>query len=194
MPLYFKLLKTLALIAALLYVMRVLISLLSKEKSLYAPDPGRHFFMLFWALLCLLIAGPLFVIYFAKPQVQPLEATILLMLGLLLASFSLPVFVVHIQYFIHDFQKLVEIDKKGETFKIYDVAKKLYYRQEDIVAATRVRCQTGRFFWSHYEYITFEFRNGKRMTITSLLMPLDKIAKYINPRIMVVKKKPICFI
>jgi hypothetical protein len=194
MALYFKLLKILALIAVLLYVMRVLISLLSKEKSLFAPDPGRHFFMLFWAMLCLLVAGPLFVIYFAKPQVQPLEATILLMLGLLLASFSLPVFLLHIQYFIHDFQKLVEIDKKGETFKIYDVAKKLFYRQEDIVTATRVRCQTPRFFWSNYEYITFEFRNGQHLTITSLLMPLDKMARYINPRNLVVKHKTICFI
>jgi hypothetical protein len=194
MALYFKLLKTMALIAALLYMMRVLISLLSKEKSLYAPDPGRHFFMLFWALLCLLIAGPLFVIYFAKPQVQPLEATLLLMVGLLLTSFSLPVFVVHIQYFIQDFQKLVEIDKKGQTFKIYDVAHKLFYRQEDIVEATRVKCQTGKFFWSNYEYITFEFRNGKKLTITSLLMPLDKIARYINPRILVEKQKTICFI
>jgi hypothetical protein len=194
MALYIKLLKTLAIIAALLYVMRVLISLLSKEKSLYAPDPGRHFFMLFWALLCLLIAGPLFVIYFAKPQVQPLEASALLMLGLLLATFSLPVFVLHVQYFIHDFQKLVEIDKKGETFKIYDVAKKLFYRQEDIVVATRVRCQTARFFWSNYEYITFEFRNGQILTITSLLMPLDKMVKYINPRTLVVTHKTICFI
>jgi hypothetical protein len=194
MALYFNLLKILALIAVLLYVMRVLIGLLSKEKSLFAPDPGRHFFMLFWAMLCLLVAGPLFVIYFAKPQVQPLEATILLMLGLLLASFSLPVFLLHIQYFIHDFQKLVEIDKKGETFKIYDVAKKLFYRQEDIVTATRVRCQTPRFFWSNYEYITFEFRNGQQLTITSLLMPLDKMARYINPRNLVVKHKTICFI
>lgn len=194
MALYFKLLKTLALIGVLLYVMRVLISLLSKEKSLYAPDPGRHFFMLFWALLCLLIAGPLFVIYFAKPQVQPLEATVLLMLGLVLASFSLPVFAIHIQYFIQDFQKLVEIDKQGKTFKIYDVAHKLFYRQEDIVSATRVKCQTPRFFWSNYEYITFEFRNGKTMTITSLLMPLDKMARYINPRLLVVKQKSICFI
>jgi hypothetical protein len=194
MALYLKLLKTLAMIAALLYVMRVLISLLSKEKSLYAPDPGRHFFMLFWALLCLLIAAPLFVIYFAKPQVQPLEATVLLMLGLLLATFSVPVFVLHLQYFIHDFQKLVEIDKKESTFKIYDVAKKLYYRQEDIVSATRVRCQTARFFWSNYEYITFEFRNGQQLTITSLLMPLDKMVKYINPRNLMVKHKTICFV
>ncbi|MGV3640335.1 MAG: hypothetical protein ACO1NZ_07450 [Adhaeribacter sp.] len=194
MALYFKLLKVLALIGVLLYVMRLLISLLSKEKSLYAPDPGRHFFMLFWALLCLLVAGPLFVIYFAKPQVEPLEATLLLMLGLLLASFSLPVFVLHIQYFIYDFQKLVEIDKKGQTFKIYDVAKKLYYRQEDIVTATRVRCQTARFFWSNYEYITFEFRTGQQITITSLLMPLDKITRYIPARNLVVQHRNFCFI
>jgi hypothetical protein len=194
MALYFKLLKILALLGVLLYVMRVLISLLSKEKSLFAPDPGRHFFMLFWAMLCLLVAGPLFVIYFAKPQVQPLEATLLLMLGLLLASFSLPVFVLHIQYFIHDFQKLVEIDKKANTFKVYDVAKKLFYRREDIVTATRVKCQTARFFWSNYEYITFEFRNGQHLTITSLLMPLDKMARYIDPRNLVVKHKTICFI
>lgn len=194
MALYFKLLKILALIGVLLYVMRLLVSLLSKEKSLYAPDPGRHFFMLFWALLCLLVAGPLFVIYFAKPQVEPLEATLLLMLGLLLASFSLPVFVLHIQYFIYDFQKLVEIDKKGQSFKIYDVAKKLYYRQEDIITATRVRCKTARFFWSNYEYITFEFRNGQQVTITSLLMPLDKITKYIPPRNLVVQHRNFCFI
>jgi hypothetical protein len=194
MALYINLLKTLAIIAALLYAMRVLITFLSKEKSLYAPDPGRHFFMLFWALLCLLIAGPLFVIYFAKPQVGPLEASVLLMLGLLLASFSLPVFAVHIQYFIHDFQKLVEIDKKGSTFKIYDIPRKLYYRQEDIVAATRVQCRTVRFFWSKYEYITFEFRNGDKLTITSLLLPLDKIVKHVNPRLLVVRHKSICFI
>jgi hypothetical protein len=194
MALYIKLLKTLAIIAALLYAMRVLITFLSKEKSLYAPDPGRHFFMLFWALLCLLIAGPLFVIYFAKPQVGPLEASVLLMLGLLLASFSLPVFAVHIQYFIHDFQKLVEIDKKGGTFKVYDIPRKLFYRREDILQATRVQCRTVRFFWSKYEYITFEFRNGEKLTITSLLLPLDKIVKYINPSLVVVKHKPICFI
>jgi hypothetical protein len=54
----------------------------------------------------------------ASPRLVPLEAALLLTLGVVLSSFSIPVFVLHIQYFINDFQKLVEIDKANESFKI----------------------------------------------------------------------------
>ena len=194
MILYIKLLKTLGFIVVALYLLRFLISKLSKEKGLYAPDPSRHFFMLFWALLCLFVAGPLIILYFTKPNMQPLEASLLLVFGIILSSFALPVFAIHIQYFFVDFQKLVEIDKKNETFKIYDVRQKLYYRKEDIIRATRVRCQRAKYFWSNYEYITFELKNDHHITITSLLMPLDKLTKYLNPNRLVVENKAICFI
>lgn len=194
MAIYIKILKILGMIAAFLYILRFLITLLSKEKSMYAPDASRHFFMLFWALLCLLIAAPLVIIYFTRPQVQPLEASLLLVLGLLLGSFSLPVFALHFQYFFNDFQKLVEIDKKNKTFKIYDVRQRLYYRKEDIVGATRVSCNTSKFFWSNYEYITFELRNNSLITITSLLMPLDKLTQYLNANLIEANHKRICFI
>lgn len=180
--------------AALMYVLRFLITLLSKERSVYVPDASRHFFMLFWALLCLLISGPLLVVYFGRPQVPPLEASLLLVLGLMLASFSFPVFVLHLQYFFNDFQKLVEIDKKNETFTIYDIRQKLYYRKEDIIEAIQVKCRTSKYFWSNYEYITFELRTGQQITLTSLLMPLDKITRYIKPNIISIQKKTICFI
>ena len=181
-------------IAVLLYVLRFLITLLSKEKSIYVPDASRHFFMLFWAFLCLLIAGPLVIIYFTRPQVQPLEASLFLILGLVLGSFALPAFAVHLQYFFNDFQKLVEIDKKNNTFKIYDVRQRLYYRKEDIVGATRVSCKTSKFFWSNYEYITFELRNDSLITVTSLLMPIDKLTQYLNKNIIQAEHRNICFI
>ncbi|GEO03025.1 hypothetical protein AAE02nite_06890 [Adhaeribacter aerolatus] len=194
MPIYIKLIKTLAFVAVVLYVLRFLITLLSKERSVYVPDPSRHFFMLFWALLCLMIAGPLVVTYIAAPRMSPLEAALLLTVGVILAAFSLPVFALHIQYFFNDFQKLVELDKKNESFKIYDVRNKLFYRKEDIVRATRVKCGSKKFFWSNYEYITFEIRNGSLITLTSLLMPLDKLTKFINSNRIQVEHKSICFI
>lgn len=180
--------------AVLLFVLRFVIGLLSKEKGIYVPDPSRHFFMLFWALLCLFIAAPLVVIYFSRPQVQPLEASLFLILGLLLGVLALPVFAVHLQYFFNDFQKLVEIDKKNNTFKIYDVRQRLFYRKEDIVGATRVSCKTSKFFWSNYEYITFELRNNSLITVTSLLMPLDKLTQYLNNNLIEAQHKNICFI
>lgn len=194
MSLYIQLLKTLGIIAAFMYALRFLISILSKERSVYAPDASRHFFMLFWALLCLLIAGPLVIFYFTKPFLNPLEASLLLVIGLVLSSFALPAFAVHIQYFFNDFQKLVEIDKKNQTFKIYDIRKKLFYRKEDIVRLTRVQCKSAKFFWSNYEYVTFELSNGSEVRITSLLMPLDKIIKYVPTSKMLVNHKTICFI
>lgn len=194
LPIYIKLIKTLAFVAAFLYALRFLIGFLSKERSVYVPDPSRHFFMLFWALLCLMVAAPLLVTYIASPRHTPLEAALLLTIGIVLASFSLPVFALHIQYFFNDFQKLVELDKKNETFKIYDVRKKLFYRQEDIVRATRVQCRSGKFFWSNYEYITFEIKNGSLITLTSLLMPLDKLTRFLNPNRIQVQHKSICFI
>lgn len=194
MVLYIKLLKILGFIAAFLYVLRFLITFLSKDKGVYVPDASRHFFMLFWALLCLLVAGPLVIMYFSAPQLKPLEASLFLIFGLILSSFALPTFALHIQYFFTDFQKLVEIDKKNESFKIYDVRQKLFYRKEDIVSATRVICKTRKFFWSSYEYITFDVRNGGSITITSLLLPLDKLTRYLNPHRVNVIPKTICFI
>lgn len=194
MPIYLKLLKTFAFVAVALYLLRFLITIFSKERSVYAPDPSRHFFMLFWAILCLMVAAPLLVTYIAAPRMSPIEAALLLTLGLILAAFSLPVFILHIQYFFNDFQKLVEVDKQNESFKIYDVRKKLFYRKEDIVRATRVQCGSKKFFWSNYEYITFEIKNGSLVTLTSLLMPLDKLTKFINVNRIEVQHKSICFI
>lgn len=194
MLIYIKLLKTLAIVGGALYLLRFLISILSKERSVYVPDPSRHFFMLFWALLCLMIAAPLLVTYMASNRQSPLEAALLLTLGVVLAGFSLPVFVLHLQYFFNDFQKLVEVDKKNQSFKIYDVRKKLFYRKEDIVRATRVQCSSKKFFWSNYEYITFEIKNGSSITLTSLLMPLDKLTDFLNANRIQVQHKSICFI
>ncbi|MDB5261223.1 MAG: hypothetical protein JWQ14_504, partial [Adhaeribacter sp.] len=81
MLIYIKLLKTLAIVGGALYLLRFLISILSKERSVYVPDPSRHFFMLFWALLCLMIAAPLLVTYMASNRQSPLEAALLLTLG-----------------------------------------------------------------------------------------------------------------
>jgi hypothetical protein len=141
-----------------------------------------------------MVAAPLLVTYVASPRHTPLEAALLLTVGVVLASFSLPVFALHIQYFFNDFQKLVELDKKNESFKIYDVRKKLFYRKEDIVRATRVQCRSGKFFWSNYEYITFEIKNGNFITLTSLLMPLDKLTRFLNQNRIQVQHKSICFI
>jgi hypothetical protein len=62
------------------------------------------------------------------------------------------------------------------------------------VQATRVQCQTGKYFWSNYEYITFEIRNGSFITLTSLLMPLDKLTKFLNANRIRIEHKSICFI
>lgn len=193
MPLYINLVKTLAILVGGLYALRFLISIFSRRQSTFTPDIHRQFSLLFWSILCVLVMIPLLSAFFTAPLL-PVETAFLVLAVTVLLSFSLPTFFLHAQYWRHDRHLLVEIDKKNESFKIYHLQHHHFYAREKIIRTTYTRCRARQYFWSKYEYLTFEMTNGDQVTVTSLLLPLNQLIKFLPARTITTQTKLICWL
>lgn len=193
MPLYINLVKTLALLVGGLYALRFLIGLFSRRQSTYTLDLHRQFSLLFWSVLCLLVVIPLLGTFFTA-SLLPIETVFILLAIAVLLSFSLPTFFLHVQYWRNGRHLLVEVDKRNESFKIYHLRHHYFYASEKIVRTVYTRCRSRQYFWSHYEYLTFEMTNGDQVTVTSLLLPLNLILKFLPAKTLQTRTKPICWL
>ncbi|MDQ4139979.1 MAG: hypothetical protein M3142_05595 [Bacteroidota bacterium] len=193
MALYLNLIKTLALLVGGLYALRFFIGLFSRRQSTFTLDFHRQFSLLFWSILSLLVVIPLLTTLFTT-ALLPIELIFLLIAVTLLLSFSLPSFFLHLQYWRKNRNLLVEVDKRNETFKIYNLTYKNFYPKEKIIRATYTRCRSRQYFWSKYEYLTFEITNGDKITVTSLLLPLDQLTRFLPSKTIQTQTKTICWL
>lgn len=193
MPLYINLVKTLALLVGGLYALRFLIGLFSRRQSTFTPDIHRQFSLLFWSVLGLLVTFPLLAAFF-NDSLVPAEIIFLVVAIIFLLTFSLPTFLLHAQYWRHDRHLLVEIDKRHESFKIYHLQHQHFYAKEKIIRTQYTRCRSRQYFWSQYEYLTFEMSNGDKLTVTSLLLPLNQLTKFLPPPTIGSQTKSICWL
>ncbi len=195
MSLYLNLIKTLGLLVGGLYALRFLIGLFSRRQSTFTLDLHRQFSLLFWSILCLLVIIPLLAAFInSASALLPLESIFLLVASVLLLSFSLPTFFLHSQYWRYNRHFLVEVDKRNESFKIYHLTKKYFYPKEKIIRTTYVRCRSRQYFWSQYEYLTFEMSNGDTITVTSLLLPLNQLTRFLPAKSIQTQTKTICWL
>ena len=193
MSLYFNLIKTLALLVGGLYALRFLIGIFSRRQSTFTLDIHRQFSLLFWSILCLLVVIPLIFTFFTS-VLLPLEVIFISLAAALLLSFSLPTFFLHSQYWRRNQHLLVEVDKRNESFKIYHLTHKYFYSKEKIVRTTYTRCRSQQYFWSKYEYLTFEMTNGDKVTVTSLLLPLNQLTRFLPAQTIQTQTKTICWV
>ncbi|MDQ3291072.1 MAG: hypothetical protein M3Q05_07255 [Bacteroidota bacterium] len=193
MALYLKLIKTLALLVGGLYALRFFIGLFSRRQSTFTLDFHRQFSLLFWSILSVLVVIPLLGALFTT-TVLPIELIFLLVAVAFLLSFSLPSFFLHLQYWRQNRSLLVEVDKRNESFKIYNLTHKNFYSKEKIIRTTYTRCRSRQYFWSKYEYLTFEISNGDKITVTSLLLPLDQLTRFLPPNTIRTQAKTICWL
>ncbi|QMU26982.1 hypothetical protein [Adhaeribacter radiodurans] len=193
MALYLKLIKTLAILVGGLYALRFFIGLFSRRQSTFTLDFHRQFSLLFWSILCLLVIIPLLSALITS-TLLPLELIFLVIASTLLLSFSLPSFFLHIQYWRQSQHLLVEVDKRNESFKIYNLTHKHFYAKEKIIHTTYTRCRSKQYFWSKYEYVTFEMINGDKIKVTSLLLSLDQLTRFLPSNSIRTQNKIICWL
>lgn len=195
MSLYLNLIKTLGLLVGGLYALRFLIGLFSRRQSTFTLDFHRQFSLLFWSILCILVIIPLLAALInSAAALLPIETIFLIIASTLLLSFSLPTFFLHSQYWRYSRQFLVEVDKRNESFKIYNLQHKHFYPKEKIVQTTYTRCRSRQYFWSQYEYLTFEMTNGDKVRVTSLLLPLNQLTKFLPAKTIQTQTKTICWL
>ncbi len=191
MSLYFNLIKIIGLLVGGLYALRFLIGLFSRRQSTFTLDVHRQFSLLFWSILSLLVIIPLLSTLITTPLL-PTELIFLLLAVAFLLSFSVPTFLLHAQYYRHDQHLLVEVDKRNQSFKIYHLQHQHFYPKEKIIRTKYTRCRSRQYFWSQYEYLTFEMVNGDQVTITSLLLPLNQLTKFLPAT--TIRTKTICWL
>jgi hypothetical protein len=125
---------------------------------------------------------------------MPAELIFLLLVVAFLLSFSIPTFILHAQYFRHDKPLLVEVDKRNQSFKIYHLKHQHFHSKEKIVRTTYTRCRSRQYFWNQYEYLTFEMINGDKVTVTSLLLPLNQLITFLPATAIQTRTKTICWL
>ncbi|MBC3540809.1 hypothetical protein ACFSC6_21975 [Rufibacter sediminis] len=188
------LLKIAALVIAAQYGVRFFSWLFRKQQRVYFLSPMRQFKMVFWSLLSFWLGGTMLGMLLRDQNVTPLERGIAIGLGTVLFLFALPTLLVHFQYWRHERENALELEKETQTALLLQPGGRYLLNQQLIREITQTVCPSKRFFWSSYQYLTITLTNGQQVKITSLLIDLEQL-KALWPRVPYhTKTKWVCFL
>ncbi|KAA3440161.1 hypothetical protein [Rufibacter hautae] len=188
------LLKIAALAIAAQYGVRFFSWLFRKQQRVFYLSPMRQFKMVFWSLLSFWLGGTMLGTLLRDPNVTPLELGIAIGLGSLLFLFALPTLLVHFQYWRHERENAMELEKETNTALLLQPNGRYLLNQQHIREITEVQCPTKRFFWSSYQYLVISLTDGQQLKVTSLLIDLEQL-KALWPRVPYqTKTKWVCFL
>jgi len=188
------LLKIAALIIAAHYLVQFFSRFFQKQQRVFFLSPMRQFKMIFWSLLSAWLGGSMISLLARDQSVTPLERSLAIGLGLLLFFFALPTLLLHFQYWRHERENALELERETQTALLLQPGGRYLLNQQQIRHITETRCHSARFFWSNYRYLTFTLADGRQVTITSLLLDLE-LLKALWPRVPYqTKTKWACFL
>ncbi|RNI28598.1 hypothetical protein [Rufibacter latericius] len=188
------LLKITALVIAAQYGVRFYSWLFRKQQRVFFLSSMRQFKMVFWSLLSFWLGGTMLGMLLRDQNVTPLERGIAISLGTMLFLFALPTLLVHFQYWRHERENALELEKETNTALLLQTSGRYLLDQQHIREITQTSCLSKRFFWSSYQYLTLTLTDGQQVKITSLLIDLEQL-KALWPRVPYqTKTKWACFL
>lgn len=167
-------------IVALIVGLRLLTGLFGKRRRAYQITFQRQVALLFWPLLCLSVGLPFLASLFFAGELSTYELILLLVFSAVVIGFALPALLLHAHYYLHNHATEVVFEPKQNLLEVYENGQRLPFSRADIEQVLYVRCSSRRAFWSNYEYVQLQLRNGRRITITCLLLKLTGLADFLR--------------
>ncbi|MFA1770955.1 hypothetical protein ACD591_06600 [Rufibacter glacialis] len=186
--------KIAAFVVAAHYAVRFFDWLFKKQQRVYFLSPMRQFKMVFWSLLSFWLGGSMLGLLLRDQTDTPLEQGIALGLGVVLFLFALPTLLVHVQYWRHERENALELEKETQSALLLQPSGKYLLTPQQVRQITHTKSSSQRFFWSSYHYLTLSLADGRQVKITSLLLDVEQL-KALWPRVPCqTRTKWICFL
>ncbi|AKQ46865.1 hypothetical protein TH63_16470 [Rufibacter radiotolerans] len=176
------LLKITAVIIVVQYLVRFFSKFFNKQQRVFFLSPMRQFKKVFWSLLSAWLGGSMISLLARDQSVTPLERSIAIGLGVVLFLFALPTLLLHFQYWRHERENALELEKETNTALLLQPGGRYLLNQQQIQHILETRCPSRRYFWSSYHYLTLTLADGQQVIITSLLIDLE-LLKALWPRV-----------
>ncbi|WP_205500540.1 hypothetical protein [Rufibacter psychrotolerans] len=188
------LLKITALVIAAQFGVRFLAWLFRRQQRVFYLSPMRQFKMVFWSLLSFWLGGSMLGLLLRNQTDTPLEKGIAIALGSVLFLFALPTLLVHVQYWRHERENALELEKETNAALLLQPSGRYLLDQRSVREMVETQTPSRRFFWSSYRYLTLTLTDGRQVKITSLLLDLDQL-KALWPRVPYqTRTKWVCFL
>ncbi|ALI98773.1 hypothetical protein [Rufibacter tibetensis] len=188
------LLKIAAWVIAAYYGVQFFSWIFQKQQRVFFLSPMRQFKMVFWSLLSFWLGGTMLGMLLRDQNDTPLERGIAVGLGTVLFLFALPTFLVHFQYWRHERENAMELEKDTKSALLLQPSGKYLLNAQNIREILQTSSYSKRFFWSSYQYLTLTLTDGRQVKITSLLIDLNQL-KALWPQVPYhTRTKWVCFL
>ncbi|OON70632.1 hypothetical protein [Hymenobacter sp. CRA2] len=167
--------------------------LFGRRRTVFQVTYWRGVYLLIWPLATLAVALPLLRPLLAGPTTG-LEMVFFGVLAAVVLSFAVPSFLLHAQYYRHNRHTTLLFDAKQNHFEVYEGAVPVPFSRADIERVEYAVCRTRRVFWSNYEYLRLHLRDGRRITLTSLLTGLEPLAEFLRHTHLSARKRWFCWL
>ncbi|GAB2527020.1 hypothetical protein GCM10027189_02140 [Rufibacter soli] len=176
------LLKITALVIAAHYLVRFFSKFFNRQQRVFFLSPMRQFKMVFWSLLSAWLGGSMISLLARDQTVTSLERGLAIGLGVMLFLFALPTLLLHFQYWRHERENALELEKETQTALLLQPNGRYLLNQQQIRHILETHSPSRRFFWSSYAYLTLTLADGRQVKVTSLLIDLE-LLKALWPRV-----------
>lgn len=186
--------KIAAFIVVAHYLVRFLLKIFKRQGKVYYLTPMRQFGMMFWSLISFWMAASMFGLLLRNGTDTTLERGIAIVLGTFLVLFSLPTLLVHFQYWRHERENAMELEKDTSTALLLQPGQKYLLSPKNILKIVETKSSSKSSFWHPYRYLTLTLQDGRTVIITSLLIDVE-VLKSMWPRVPYqVRTKWVCFL
>jgi hypothetical protein len=100
----------------------------------------------------------------------------------------LPTTLMHISYWLINYNAIVTIDSEEKTLTFKNDNKHVSFKREDIHYCELVEVDTVRIPWKFYRYLLFELKDKRKIIITSFITEPENILNALKPNYKVVTK------
>ena len=155
--------------------------LFSKRTHVYRATAARQTRQLFWPLLALGAGlSVLPAVAMGGAAVSAFEW--LLTLGFLLFAVGLsgPALLLHLRYWVLNHETMLVFQPVENRFEVYENGQRVPFERRDLARVERVTCRARRSFWAKYDYLRLHLRDGRVITLTSLLTELEPLAGFLR--------------
>ena len=174
--------------------LRFITNFFSQKSKVYRPTFLRHFYLLFWPLLCLCVGLPFLGSFLYLGPLSTYELLMLTALASVVLGFSVPALVLHAQYYARNLRTTLVFDPKQNKLEVYEGSLRIPFSQHDLQRVEYVTCASRRLFWSNYNFLRLHLASGEVLTLTSLLTNLEPVAEFLRNTHLETRQRWFCFV
>ncbi|WP_210514162.1 hypothetical protein [Hymenobacter terricola] len=155
--------------------------LFSKRTHVYQTTAARQMRLLFWPLLALgagLSVVP--AVAMGGTEVSTFEWGLTVGFFLFTLGLSGPALLLHLRYWTLNRETTLVFQAAENGFEVYEAGQRQPFERRDLAKVERVTCRARRTFWARYDYLRLHLRDGRVITLTSLLTELEPLAVFLR--------------